>query len=102
MVRRYAHLTAEHLSRTRIAYALSGKLSNRSAAPTHVYGTAVKEKGLHHLQALDYSGAPGRIRTHDPLVRSQVLYPTELRARGREFNMRPLRALAIACCCALR
>jgi hypothetical protein len=25
-------------------------------------------------------GAPGRIRTHDPLVRSQVLYPTELRA----------------------
>ena len=28
------------------------------------------------------SGAPGRIRTHDPLVRSQVLYPTELRARA--------------------
>ena len=27
-------------------------------------------------------GAPGRIRTHDPLVRSQVLYPTELRARA--------------------
>ncbi len=26
-------------------------------------------------------GAPGRIRTHDPLVRSQVLYPTELRAQ---------------------
>jgi hypothetical protein len=25
-------------------------------------------------------GAAGRIRTHDPLVRSQVLYPTELRA----------------------
>src|SRR4051812_41510717 len=28
-------------------------------------------------------GAPGRIRTHDPLVRSQVLYPTELRALWR-------------------
>ncbi len=27
-------------------------------------------------------GAPGRIRTSDPLVRSQMLYPTELRARG--------------------
>jgi hypothetical protein len=26
-------------------------------------------------------GAPGRIRTADPLVRSQILYPTELRAR---------------------
>ena len=27
-----------------------------------------------------YSGAPGAIRTPDPLVRSQVLYPAELRA----------------------
>ena len=27
-------------------------------------------------------GAPGRIRTSDPLVRSQVLYPAELRARN--------------------
>src|SRR5512138_652860 len=37
------------------------------------------EKGLRSSQALKF-GAPGRIRTHDPLVRSQVLYPTELRA----------------------
>ena len=28
------------------------------------------------------SGAPGEIRTPDHLVRSQVLYPTELRAHG--------------------
>ena len=27
-------------------------------------------------------GAPGRIRTSDRLIRSQVLYPTELRARA--------------------
>ena len=27
------------------------------------------------------TGAPGAIRTPDPLVRSQVLYPAELRAR---------------------
>jgi hypothetical protein len=26
------------------------------------------------------SGAPGEIRTPDPLVRSQMLYPAELRA----------------------
>ena len=26
------------------------------------------------------SGAPGRIRTHDPQIRSLVLYPTELPA----------------------
>src|SRR5699024_7839233 len=29
-------------------------------------------------------GATGRIRTPDPLVRSQVLYPTELRSRKRK------------------
>ena len=32
------------------------------------------------------SGAPGRIRTHDPLVRSQVLYPTELLAHISFFH----------------
>lgn len=32
------------------------------------------------LGHLGLSGAPGRIRTRDPLVRSQVLYPTELPA----------------------
>lgn len=31
------------------------------------------------------SGAPGRIRTRDPLVRSQVLYPTELPAHLRSW-----------------
>ena len=38
-------------------------------------------KGLGAIsQAFVLSGAPGEIRTPDPLVRSQVLYPTELRA----------------------
>src|SRR5690625_3287035 len=32
------------------------------------------------LEGPEY-GAAGRIRTHDPLVRSQVLYPTELQPR---------------------
>ena len=31
-------------------------------------------------ESLDFIGAPGEIRTPDPLVRSQILYPTELRA----------------------
>ena len=31
---------------------------------------------------LNLNGAPGEIRTPDLLVRSQTLYPTELRARG--------------------
>ena len=32
------------------------------------------------------AGAPGAIRTPDPLVRSQVLYPAELRAHTRGAN----------------
>ena len=32
-------------------------------------------------------GAPGTIRTCDPLVRSQVLYPAELRVRNRYFGL---------------
>jgi hypothetical protein len=33
------------------------------------------------LQAFVLFGTPEEIRTPDPLVRSQVLYPAELRAR---------------------
>ena len=32
------------------------------------------------------NGAPGKIRTPDPLVRSQVLYPTELQAH-KQYNI---------------
>src|SRR5690606_5308260 len=46
----------------------------------------------------DQTGAPGRIRTSDLLVRSQTLYPTELRAReggafygGVDFRARRMR-----------
>ncbi len=40
----------------------------------------------HKLVVLTVYGAPGEIRTPDRLVRSQVLYPTELRARGTQSN----------------
>src|SRR5947207_7889831 len=39
--------------------------------------------GLHILKI----GAPGGIRTPDPLVRSQVLYPTELRAHASMISV---------------
>ena len=42
--------------------------------------TADKKKGPQTADLNLFDGAPGRIRTHDPLVRSQVLYPTELLA----------------------
>ncbi len=35
------------------------------------------------LKPFGITGAPGEIRTPYPLVRSQVLYPDELRARLR-------------------
>jgi hypothetical protein len=35
---------------------------------------------------LNLNGAPGMIRTCDPLIRSQVLYPTELRVRGGKYK----------------
>ena len=33
------------------------------------------------------SGAPGRIRTPDPLIRSQVLYPAELPVPNNLYNI---------------
>jgi hypothetical protein len=33
-----------------------------------------------------FNGAPGEIRTPDPLVRSQMLYPIELRAQLLKGN----------------
>ena len=36
------------------------------------------KKGPQFLEALDTAGVPRGIRTPDPLIRSQILYPTEL------------------------
>jgi integrase len=55
-------------------------------------------KASKSAQLIDVSGAPGEIRTPDPLVRSQVLYPSELRARClkllRSGGLRPARRLS--------
>ena len=40
------------------------------------------KKWLQVLDSREISGAPGEIRTPDPLLRRQMLYPPELRARG--------------------
>ena len=50
-------------------------------------GSGEKKNGLEAeaskpLIYYEIVGAAGRIRTHDPLVRSQVLYPTELQPRS--------------------
>ncbi len=36
---------------------------------------------IYQKNLADFNGALGRIRTPDPLIRSQVLYPTELPVR---------------------
>ena len=41
----------------------------------------LEKKNAGAKRTLPRHGTPGGIRTHDPLIRSQVLYPAELRAR---------------------
>ena len=51
-----------------------------TTTPTRIAGTKKPTfVGLCHFQ--EESGGRGRIRTSDRLVRSQVLYPAELRVR---------------------
>ena len=52
--------------------------------PAPLAGVCIRP--LCHFSAQILCGAAGRIRTHDPLVRSQILYPTELQPRKRELN----------------
>jgi hypothetical protein len=47
------------------------------------YGPGIKTVTYVIGTDLELDGAPGEIRTPDLLVRSQTLYPTELRARVR-------------------
>jgi hypothetical protein len=73
-------IAARALPRRRSSPGRSG-----TAAPNPILWDSARsmgqnEKGL-RLQPLDLTGAPGEIRTPDLLVRSQTLYPTELRAR---------------------
>ena len=42
----------------------------------------VKLYERHRRLTMWWNGAPERIRTSDPQIRSLVLYPAELRARG--------------------
>jgi hypothetical protein len=44
-------------------------------------GKCKKDGGGNRTTGKDLSGAPGVIRTRDPLLRRQTLYPTELRAQ---------------------
>src|SRR5690554_3421081 len=52
------------------------------------FDSIVQTSRAFRLEGPEY-GAAGRIRTHDPLVRSQVLYPTELQPlKKNNYNMK--------------
>jgi hypothetical protein len=67
--------------RAGVQLARTVKLSNSACCPSGVRINA--SSGRHRPTVLNSQndGAPGEIRTPDLLVRSQALYPTELRAR---------------------
>jgi hypothetical protein len=50
-----------------------------------IQGRLVILRGKQMMELIEKNGAPGGTRTPDLLVRSQTLYPTELRARGLEI-----------------
>jgi hypothetical protein len=64
------------------------------------------EQGAKPLDYFGKYGAPGTIRTCDRLVRSQVLYPAELRAqkllRGTSIELREYRYIPGSRCCLRR
>jgi len=79
MTRHYSHprLTArpaavEALMTTKTGQIPGGYVTNHvtNALPEHI----------EESQVIERSGTPGEIRTPDPLLRRQVLYPAELRA----------------------
>ena len=49
-------------------------------------GQSGKSRTLHMTQVIEKYGAPGGTRTLDLLVRSQTLYPTELRAHATKHS----------------
>ena len=74
-----------------VAQDVGGALTATGESPSAVRSQTVCERWRRRVRAswprspyvsAIRNGAPGEIRTPDPLVRSQVLYPAELRARN--------------------
>ncbi len=47
----------------------------------HVAVILANQMNLHELQTIDFTGGPWRIRTSGQLIKSQLLYRTELTAQ---------------------
>src|SRR5437762_3453871 len=92
--------------RARVPFSLLSKLvmlAPNIARPGEIRPSALcqrvnGEERFFLLFSIQRDGAPGETRTPDPLVRSQMLYPAELRARGATSitlkHLQPLEHLA--------
>ena len=60
-----------------------------------IHGQSANLSDLLGLQVIEKYGAPGEIRTPDPLLRRQMLYPAELRARRLDLTQ----LAAVEQCC---
>jgi hypothetical protein len=59
--------------------ALPQKSQRTPLSKLELFLTQIKKRLQHKCHnRLKFHGTPGRIRTCDPLIRSQVLYPAEL------------------------
>jgi hypothetical protein len=57
------------------------KAPKAALSPTGLNHHRIRAEKIAATAAFGGNGAPGRIRTHDPQIRSLVLYPAELRAQ---------------------
>ncbi len=83
-VARRAFCWSQHATTARTRSAPQGHDADAHCGPLAA-GLAPKKKPATMTVAGFFIGAAGRIRTHDPLVRSQVLYPTELQPLNRSL-----------------
>ena len=77
--RLFAALTPAGLASLALRHSRGFARSSNVACPCRTFEPRRAQKSPPHGEGLEY-GAPGTIRTCDRLVRSQVLYPAELRA----------------------
>ena len=86
--------------RPRIQGRFDHRCSKSSRACAHSFGRLQLNgrEGQASLWAVhDFIGAPGRIRTHDPQIRSLVLYPAELPAPGAGQGWRARMQAGLEC-----
>jgi len=82
---RYAHLSPEFVHAQR---SVMDEMYQAPVKDRHQMDTGPKNDESYGSEVIEKNGAPGKSRTCDLLVRSQTLYPAELRAPGNANAVR--------------